>query len=94
MADATPTHDEQGRPLLPDDQFHALVMMDEAEYDKQSEDVKQRYVFTSEWHFKRRMGDLTLDDIVTGDGMTATEKLAHYRAMQSQKPDDRPAKDY
>jgi hypothetical protein len=90
----TPATDDQGRELLPDDQYHALVMMDGDEFDAQPEEIKAKFGPTNAYHFRQRMNYLDLDSIQTGDGMTYREKLAYYQSMQSQKPSDLGPKDY
>lgn len=76
---STPTHDEHGRPLLTDAEYHKLHMMDPVEFMNIPKAQQEAYARTHKWHFEQRMGDFDVNSIQTGDGKTFREKLEEYK---------------
>jgi hypothetical protein len=84
----TPTHDEQGRELLPDDEFERLHMLEPDEFQRIDPGTQQHYFATYEYHQRERLsGPLDPHSIRTSSGMSYQETLDHWRKMQSQTPD-------
>lgn len=71
----TPSHDQQGNPLMPDQQFEQIHMLEREQFDQLPEATKQLYQTIYEHHQAIRMGGEQMNPagIVTSSGMTYEE---------------------
>ena len=79
-----PTHDEQGRELLPEDEYNRIAFLDDADRAKEPADVLTRYEHTRQWHYERRLGHTSNEGVSVG-GQTFQEALAEARAAKARK---------
>jgi hypothetical protein len=83
----TPDRDDQGRPLLPDAEYHRIHMLEPEDFEKLPENQQQLYFATHDWHRAQRIGNSTLDPstIKTGSGMSQKETIELWKKAQSQQ---------
>jgi hypothetical protein len=75
---ATPSHDDQGRELLPDEEYNRIFGMTVAERAQLSSDTLAKFEATDEWHYQQRLSLDSLEGIDVG-GMSVDEALAEAR---------------
>ncbi len=85
----TPSHDDQGRELLPDEEFNRLHLLEQDEFKRLPPDVQQRYFAAYEHHQKERLsGPLDPHSVATSSGMSYQETLDLWRKAKSQTTHD------